>query len=116
MAAVGKTVANIPMILESEAIPRRQAVRPPAVHWRILRVWTMKSGENSGEIMARTYFFELPEWPRFYMGLGSHCPTAFGIEAAVRASTLEDEEHGFASQSTATLNVLTEETIKSSAI
>jgi Fic family protein len=116
MAAVGKSAANLPIILESEAIPRRQAVRPPAVHWRILRVWTMKSGENSGEIMARTYFFELPEWPRFYLELGSHCPTAFGNEAAARASTLEDEEHGFASQWTATLNVLTEETIKSSAI
>ena len=88
---------------------------------------TLDSDENNGENMARlvlgldeimagTYIYEQPNWPRFTFDAGAFA----GLLSAVRLRQGEllgkMRSYGLSSQWHATLKVLTEETIKSSAI
>jgi Fic family protein len=76
----------------------------------------MKSGENGGEIMARPYIHELADWPRFTWDSGAIAPLLSEVRLRQGLLLGRMKSYGFASQWTATLKVLTEETIKSSAI
>ncbi len=66
--------------------------------------------------MARTYIHELPDWPRFTWDSGAIAPLLSEVRLRQGLLLGRMKSYGFASQWTATLKVLTEETIKSSAI
>ena len=66
--------------------------------------------------MARTYIHELADWPRFTWDSGAIAPLLSGVRLRQGLLVGRMKSYGFASQWTATLKVLTEETIKSSAI
>jgi len=66
--------------------------------------------------MARTYIHELAEWPRFSWDSGAIAPLLSEVRLRQGLLLGRMKSYGFASQWTATLKVLTEETIKSSAI
>lgn len=66
--------------------------------------------------MARTYIHELPDWPRFTWKSGALAPLLSEVRLRQGLLLGRMKSYGFASQWTATLKVLTEETIKSSAI
>jgi Fic family protein len=66
--------------------------------------------------MARTYIHELAEWPRFTWDSGAIAPLLSEVRLRQGLLLGRMKSYGFASQRTATLKVLTEETIKSSAI
>jgi Fic family protein len=67
-------------------------------------------------MMARTYIHELAEWPRFTWDSGAIAPLLSEVRLRQGLLLGRMKSYGFASQWTATLKVLTEETIKSSAI
>lgn len=66
--------------------------------------------------MARTYIHELADWPRFTWDSGAIAPLLSEVRLRQGLLLGRMKSYGFASQWTATLKVLTEETIKSSAI
>jgi len=66
--------------------------------------------------MARTYIHELADWPRFSWDSGAIAPLLSEVRLRQGQLLGRMTSYGFASQWTATLKVLTEETIKSSAI
>jgi len=66
--------------------------------------------------MARTYIHELADWPRFTWDSGAIAPLLSELRLRQGVLLGRMKSYGFASQWTATLKVLTEETIKSSAI
>lgn len=66
--------------------------------------------------MARTYIHELANWPRFSWDSGAIAPLLSDVRLRQGLLLGRMKSYGFASQWTATLKVLTEETIKSSAI
>src|SRR5580692_1222145 len=66
--------------------------------------------------MATTYIHELAEWPRFAWDSGAIAPLLSEVRLRQGLLLGRMKSYGFASQWTATLKVLTEETIKSSAI
>lgn len=66
--------------------------------------------------MARTYIHELGDWPRFSWDSGATAPLLSDVRLRQGLLLGRMKSYGFASQWTATLKVLTEETIKSSAI
>jgi Fic family protein len=66
--------------------------------------------------MARIYIHELPEWPRFTWDSGAITPLISEVRLRQGLLLGRMKSYGFASRWTATLKVLTEETIKSSAI
>jgi Fic family protein len=66
--------------------------------------------------MARIYIHEIPEWPRFTWDSGAIAPLLSEVRLRQGLLLGRMKSYGFASQWTATLKVLTEETIKSSAI
>ena len=66
--------------------------------------------------MARTYIHELADWPRFTWDSGAIVPLLSEVRLRQGLLLGRMKSYGFASQWTATLKVLTEETIKSSAI
>ena len=66
--------------------------------------------------MARTYIHELPDWPRFSWDSKAIAPLLSEVRLRQGQLLGKMTSYGFASQWTATLKVLTEETIKSSAI
>jgi Fic family protein len=66
--------------------------------------------------MARTYIHELADWPRFTWDSGAIAPLLSEVRLRQGLLLGRMNSYGFASQWTATLKVLTEETIKSSAI
>jgi Fic family protein len=66
--------------------------------------------------MARTYIHELEHWPRFSWDSGVTAPLLSDVRLRQGLLLGRMKSYGFASQWTATLKVLTEETIKSSAI
>ena len=66
--------------------------------------------------MARTYIHELADWPRFSWDSGPLAPLLSEVRLRQGLLLRKMKSHGFASEWTATLKVLTEETIKSSAI
>jgi len=66
--------------------------------------------------MARTYIHELAGWPRFSWDSGAIAPWLSDVRLQQGLLLGRMKSYGFASQWTATLKVLTEETIKSSAI
>jgi len=66
--------------------------------------------------MARIYIHELAEWPRFTWDSGAIAPLLSEVRLRQGLLLGRMNSYGFASQWTATLKVLTEETIKSSAI
>jgi Fic family protein len=73
-------------------------------------------GEISGENMARTYMHERMDWPRFASDAKGLVPLLSGVRLRQGVLLGKMQGYGFASRRTATLKVLTEETIKSSAI
>ena len=77
----------------------------------LARLW-LEYGEN----MARTYIHELAGWPTFNWDSKTLTPLLSGVR--LRQGLLLGKMRGFGLKSrwTATLNVLTKETIKSSAI
>jgi fido (protein-threonine AMPylation protein) len=81
-----------------------------------LRICAWSEGENSGELMARIYIHELADWPRFSWDSGAIAPRLSEVRLRQGLLLGRMKSHGFASQWAATLKVLTEETIKSSAI
>ena len=81
-----------------------------------LRICAWSEGENSGELMARIYIHELADWPRFSWDSGAIAPLLSEVRLRQGLLLGRMKSHGFASQWAATLKVLTEETIKSSAI
>lgn len=66
--------------------------------------------------MARIYIHELADWPRFTWDSGAIAPLLSDVRLRQGLLLGRMKSYGFASQWTATLKVLTEETIKSSAI
>jgi len=66
--------------------------------------------------MARKYIHELVGWPGFTWNAKTLAPLLFGVRLHQGLLLGKMRGYGFASQWTATLKVLTEETIKSSAI
>ena len=66
--------------------------------------------------MARNYIHELTDWPRFTWDSGAIAPLLSEVRLRQGVLLGRMKSYGFASQWTATLKVLTEETIKSSAI
>jgi Fic family protein len=66
--------------------------------------------------MARQYIHELADWPRFTWDSGAIAPLLSEVRLRQGLLLGRMKGYGFASQWTATLKVLTEETIKSSAI
>jgi Fic family protein len=66
--------------------------------------------------MARTYIHELVDWPRFTWDSKTLAPLLSGVRLRQGLLLGKMRGYGFASRCTATLKVLTEETIKSSAI
>lgn len=66
--------------------------------------------------MARTYIHELIGWPTFTWDSKTLAPLLSGVRLRQGLLLGKMRGYGFTSRSTATLNVLTEETIKSSAI
>jgi Fic family protein len=66
--------------------------------------------------MARTYIHELTDWPAFTWDVKTLAPLLSGVRLRQGLLLGKMRGYGFASQWTATLKVLTEETIKSSAI
>jgi Fic family protein len=66
--------------------------------------------------MARKYIHELADWPRFTWDSKTLAPLLSGVRLQQGLLLGKMRSYGFASQWTATLKVLTEETIKSSAI
>ncbi len=66
--------------------------------------------------MARIYIHELADWPRFTWDSGAIAPLLSEVRLRQGVLLGRMKSYGFASQWTATLKVLTEETIKSSAI
>src|ERR1700674_1592643 len=66
--------------------------------------------------MARTYIHELVDWPRFTWDSKTLAPLLSGVRLRQGLLLGKMRGYGFTSRWTATLNVLTEETIKSSAI
>lgn len=66
--------------------------------------------------MARTYIHELGDWPRFSWDSEATAPLLSDVRLRQGLLLGRMKSYGFASQWTATLKVLTEETIKSSAI
>ena len=66
--------------------------------------------------MARTYIHELRDWPRFSWDSGAIAPLLSEVRLRQGLLLGRMKSYDFASQWTATLKVLTEETIKSSAI
>src|SRR5215467_12183027 len=90
---------------------------------RIWRDYGQRCGENcpvcgeiDGEIMARKYIHELVGWPGFTWDSEALAPLLSGVRLHQGLLLGKMRSYGFASQWTATLKVLTEETIKSSAI
>jgi len=66
--------------------------------------------------MARTYIHKLADWPKFTWDSGAIAPRLSEVRLRQGLLLGRMKSYGFASQWTATLKVLTEETIKSSAI
>ena len=66
--------------------------------------------------MARTYIHELADWPRFTWDSGAIAPLLSEVRLRQGLLLGRMKSYGFASRWTTTLKVLTEETIKSSAI
>src|SRR5258708_25387628 len=66
--------------------------------------------------MARKYIHELIDWPGFTWDAKTLAPLLSGVRLRQGLLLGKMRGYGFASQWTATLKVLTEETIKSSAI
>ena len=66
--------------------------------------------------MARTYIHELADWPRFSWDSGALAPLLSDVRLRQGLLLGKMKNYSFASQWTATLKVLAEETIKSSAI
>src|ERR1700739_3118911 len=66
--------------------------------------------------MARIYIHERRDWPRFRWDAKTLAPLLSGVRLRQGLLLGKMRGYGFASQWTATLKVLTEETIKSSAI
>jgi len=66
--------------------------------------------------MARTYIHDLPDWPTFSWDSRAIAPLLSEVRLRQGLLLGRMKSYGFASQWTATLKVLTEETIKSSAI
>jgi len=66
--------------------------------------------------MARTYIHERADWPKFIWDSKGLAPLLSGVRLRQGLILGKMRGYGFASQWTATLKVLTEETIKSSAI
>ena len=66
--------------------------------------------------MARKYVHELADWPRFTWDTKSLAPLQSGVRLRQGLLLGKVQSYGFASRWTATLKILTEETIKSSAI
>jgi Fic family protein len=66
--------------------------------------------------MARTYIHELTDWPAFTWDVKTLAPLLSGVRLRQGLLLGKMRGYGFALQWTATLKVLTEETIKSSAI
>jgi hypothetical protein len=79
------------------------------------RIW-WNCGEIRGEIVAKKYIHELLDWPGFTWD--SKALASLLSEVRLRQGLLVGKMRGYslASRWTATLKVLTEETIKSSAI
>src|SRR5277367_66682 len=75
------------------------------------RIW-----REYGENMARKYIHELGGWPKFTWDSKALAPLLSGVRLRQGLLLGKMRGYGFASQWTATLKVLTEETIKSSAI
>jgi Fic family protein len=71
---------------------------------------------DCGEHMARKYIHELVGWPEFTWDSKTLAPLLSGVRLQQGLLLGKMRGYGFASQWTATLKVLTEETIKSSAI
>jgi Fic family protein len=70
---------------------------------------------DDGKNMARKYIHELDDWPRFTWDGTSRAPLLAGVRLRQGLLHGKMRGYGFASQWTATLKVLTDET-KSSAI
>jgi Fic family protein len=66
--------------------------------------------------MARQYIYELRDWPRFTWDSKALAPLLSGVRLRQGLLVGKMRDHGLATRWTATLKVLTEETIKSSAI
>src|SRR5258708_26863742 len=66
--------------------------------------------------MARIYIHERADWPRFTWGSKALAPLLSAVRLQQGLLLGKMRSYGFASQWSATLKVLTEETIKSSAI
>ena len=66
--------------------------------------------------MARTYIYELVDWPAFTWDSKTLAPLLSGVRLRQGLLLGKMRGYGFTSRWTATLNVLTQETIKSSAI
>src|SRR5712692_4614650 len=66
--------------------------------------------------MARTYIYELADWPGFIWNSRTVAPLLSGVRLRQGFLLGKLQSYGFTSRWTATLKVLTEETIKSSAI
>ena len=66
--------------------------------------------------MARTYIYDLPDWPRFTCDSKALAPLLSEVRLHQGLLVGKMRGYGLASRWTATLKVLTEETIKSSAI
>src|ERR1700726_5297407 len=66
--------------------------------------------------MARSYIYELTDWPRFTWDAKTLAPLLSGVRLRQGLLLGKMRSYGFASQWTAALKILTEETIKSSAI
>ena len=66
--------------------------------------------------MARIYIYECAAWPKFRWDAKGLAPLLSGVRLRQGLLLGKMRGYGFASQWTATLKVLTEETIKSSAI
>ncbi len=73
-------------------------------------------GEIDGENMARKYIHEAVDWPGFTWDSKTLAPLLSGVRLRQGLVLGKMRGYGFAAQWTATLKVLTEETIKSSAI
>lgn len=76
----------------------------------------MHEGLDGGENMARICIHELIDWPAFIWDAKTLAPLLSGVRLRQGLLLSKMRGYGFATQWTATLKVLTEETIKSSAI
>jgi Fic family protein len=74
------------------------------------------SWRDKGEAVARIYIHERADWPKFRWGAKGLATLLSGVRLRQGLLLGKMQSYGFASQWTATLKVLTEETIKSSAI